>query len=345
MSYNSDEIDELLNKYTRDDRQVCDTSVEPDIEKPVERKLEDDISEDSRVMSRAELISRNNGSSREVQARAIEKQRRRRRNNIILNSLLVFFILIFIGSSVYLGHYFYTIHKAQDSFDDLKALIGDDADAGSGDRATSGDAGESALEFEEIDGVLVQKKFVNIYKENNEFAGWLTIPGTSVDYPVMYTPDDEQKYLHLDFNQEYSSSGTLFVAAASDPYLPSDNVLVYGHNMKAGTMFHTLLEYESEEFYKEHSTFTFDTIKDNAEYEVIAAFRTKIDEEDDSLFKYYDFHYASNEEEFNEYVEKAKSMTPYNIEATATYGDKLVTLSTCAYHTNEGRYVIVAKKL
>ena len=80
-------------------------------------------------------------------------------------------------------------------------------------------------------------------------------------------------------------------------------------------------------------------------YEVIAAFRTKIDESDSSSFKYYEFFDADDETEFNAYVDKVKSLTPYNIPETATYGDCLLTLSTCAYHTNEGRYVVVAKKI
>jgi sortase B len=201
------------------------------------------------------------------------------------------------------------------------------------------------LTYDTIDGVMVQSKFVDIYNANKEFIGWLTIPDTNVDYPVMFTPADEQKYLHLDFDQNYSSSGTLFVAKDADPIRPSDNVLIYGHNMKAGTMFHSLLSYEKEDFYQAHKRFTFDTLADNGTYEVIAAFRTQIDEDNPSLFKYYESFNFTDEKSFNEYVEKAKSLTPYNIDTTAEYGDKLITLSTCAYHTNEGRYVIVAKKV
>jgi sortase B len=115
--------------------------------------------------------------------------------------------------------------------------------------------------------------------------------------------------------------------------------------MKAGTMFHALLSYESESFYKEHSKIIFNTTFEDAEYEVIAAFRTKIDEDDPNSFKYYEFFKAENKEEFDEYVQKVKSLTPYNIEESAVYGENLLTLSTCAYHTNEGRYVVVAKKI
>ncbi len=310
--------------------------------KNTEKNTDSSESSDNHRVSRAEIMKQSKADARK---RSQAKQRRKKRVNTILNILLVFFILVFVGSVSYLGYYFYKIHKAQNSFDNLKAMIKDE-------RSVNPETGEddhnpeaNYITYDTIDGVEVQSKFVDIYNANNEFIGWLTIPDTNVDYPVMYTPNDEQKYLHLDFDQNYSSSGTLFVAKDANPTRPSDNVLIYGHNMKAGTMFHSLLSYEKEDFYKEHSKFYFDTLSDNGTYEVIAAFRTKIDESDDTLFKYYECFDFNDETSFNSYVENAKSMTPYTIPTTAEYGDKLLTLSTCAYHTNEGRYVIVAKKV
>ncbi|MBR1773839.1 MAG: sortase [Eubacterium sp.] len=304
-------------------------------------KSEDDV---ERVLSRAEII-KNQKKDPDLKKKAEARLKKKKRANAILNALLVFFILVFLGSGAYLGIYFYKIHKAQSGFDDLKSLIRDSS-------KDKGDEGESTVDpdmvvpkYVNIDGVSVQEKFADLYTRNHEFVGWLTVDGTNIDYPVMHTPDDEEKYLRRDFDGNSSSSGTLFVAAASDPIAPSDNVIIYGHNMKAGTMFHSLLNFEKKEYYEEHKLIEFDTIEEDAQYEVIAAFRTKIDESDPNLYKYYEFHNASSEEEFNEYVSKVKSMTPYEIEATAKYGDKLITLSTCAYHAEEGRYVIVAKKL
>jgi DNA-directed RNA polymerase subunit RPC12/RpoP len=103
--------------------------------------------------------------------------------------------------------------------------------------------------------------------------------------------------------------------------------------------------YEKKDFYEGHKYIEFDTIDDNCTYEVIAAFRTVINESDPSNFDYYNFANANSKEEFDEYVSKVKSKTPYDISTTAEYGDKLITLSTCAYHANEGRYVVVAKKV
>ena len=268
------------------------------------------------------------------------KKKAKTKKDLILNILLVIFIATFLISGGYLGMYYYNIHKAQKSFDSLKGMI---KDSPGGDELSIGtDTDATGLTYVDINGVKVQEKFADLYTANNDFIGWLTIPGTEVDYPVMHTPSDEEFYLKRDFNKEKSSSGTLFLAAKCDALLPSDNVVIYGHNMKAGTMFHDLLKYETEDYYKEHKTFRFDTLLGNYEYEVIAAFRTEI-KRDDNTFKYYDFINAKDKDEFDEFVKKVKSKTPYTIDETAEYGDKLVTLSTCAYHANEGRYVVVAK--
>jgi sortase B len=203
--------------------------------------------------------------------------------------------------------------------------------------------------------------------------GWLRIDGTDIDYPVMYTPDDMEYYLHKNFDKEYSYAGTLFIDKNCTPVAlsgnssenatdntdnnentenannvgaVSDNIIIYGHNMKSGTMFHQLLDYEDEDFYKEHKYIAFDTLAGEGTYEVIAAFRTKVYSDDDTEhYKYYKFYNAADEDEFNEFVNYAKSNTPYAISETASYGDKLITLSTCAYHTTNGRYVVVAKKI
>ncbi len=269
-----------------------------------------------------------------------KKKKAKTKKDMILNILLVIFIATFLISGGYLGMYYYNIHKAQKSFDSLKGMI---KDSPGGDELSIGtDTDATGLTYVDINGVKVQEKFADLYTANNDFIGWLTIPGTEVDYPVMHTPSDEEFYLKRDFNKEKSSSGTLFLAAKCDALLPSDNVVIYGHNMKAGTMFHDLLKYETEDYYKEHKTFRFDTLLGNYEYEVIAAFRTEI-KRDDNTFKYYDFINAKDKDEFDDFVKKVKSKTPYTIDETAEYGDKLVTLSTCAYHANEGRYVVVAK--
>lgn len=253
-------------------------------------------------------------------------------------------VCVFLGCAIYLFNYFLQSKKSEDKVDELRKLIVSSS-SDEGQSTENIDVTDSVTEYVNIDGVLVQKKYEKLYRRNHDFIGWLTIDGTVIDYPVMQTPADEEYYIYRNFDGEYSNAGTLFIDTSSDVQKPSDSILIYGHNMKTGKMFHELLSYEDEDFYNEHKLIRFDTIYGDGTYEVIAAFRTKIFDKDYTGFKYYQFFDASNEEEFKSYVEGCKSMTPYKISTDAEYGDKLITLSTCAYHDTNGRFVVVAKKL
>lgn len=297
------------------------------------------------------LISEKEEEREKKKKAAEEKARKQQQKNIInkiMNVVLVICILVFVGSAGYLLRYYMKIRKAEKGFDNVKSMIVKESASPKKDSKSSEKSdvsnGADVIKLTDVDGVPVQEKFVKLYQTNKDFVGWLEIPGTNIDYPVMQTKDDEEYYLHRDFDKEYSDSGTLFASAKSKLKKPSDNVLIYGHNMKAGTMFSAILDYDTEDFYNKHHTIYFDTLEDNGKYEVIAAFRTEIND-DAASFKYYDFYEAETPEEFQEYVDKAKSLTPYKIEKTAEYGEKLLTLSTCSYHANEGRYVVVAKKV
>lgn len=285
---------------------------------------------------------------------ASSKKKNRKRKKLIYNILLVVFICTFIGCAVYLIKYFMESKKSEETVDGLKDMVISDEEA---DEimfdtqyeevvvATETDAGVvEEVKYIDFDGTLVQKKFARLYKYNNDFVGWIKIEDTDIDYPVMQSMYEEEYYIYRDYDKESSSAGTLFVDTSSD-LIMSDNVLIYGHNMHTGKMFHDLLEYEDEEFYKKHKTFSFDTIHGDGTYEVIAAFRTKIYAVDYTGFKYYQFFDAATEEEFMNYVKNCVSMTPYTIANDVKYGDKLLTLSTCAYHTENGRFVVVAKKI
>ena len=274
----------------------------------------------------------------------VNTDKKKKKSDLTYNILLVIFALIFIGSAAYLFQYYYASHKSEKKVDELQELIVED-DTPAGTEADGTPVKPAEPEFVEINGVRLQKKYEKIYERNNHFIGWLEIKGTKVNYPVVQTPEDEEYYLRRDFDGEKSTAGTLFADTSSDIEKPSDNILIYGHNMKAGTMFHDILQYDSEDFYKEHKYIQFNTIYGDGTYEVIAAFREEIREVDYGGFKYYQFFDAQTEEEFTDYVSNCQARTNYQTDRTAKYGDKLITLSTCSYHADEGRYVVVAVKI
>ena len=235
--------------------------------------------------------------------------------------------LVFSGYKIV--DYFYTSYDEKQNFNNVEKLV------------------ESEYEDEKIqyNDFEILKKYKKVYEKNNDLVGWIKIKNTNIDYPVMQTPEEEEYYIHRDFYGEYSSAGTLFVDLESNVQKTSDNILIYGHNMKTGKMFHDLLKYENESFYKNHKYIQFDTIYGNGTYEVIAAFRTHILTEKEDGFRYYQFFNAEDKSAFNQYVSGCKALTGYTIDTDASYGDSLLTLSTCAYHTDNGRFVVVAKKL
>ena len=279
---------------------------------------------------------------------ASEKRGGRTHRNLILNILLVFFAAVFIISGVYLFKYYYDSKQNKKLVSSLKEMIEDDG-SGSDDPSSPNYKPSNAKvpEFVTVGDRRIQRKFRALYEKNNDFVGWLTVEGTNIDFPVMYTPDQEQKYLRKNFDGDYALAGNLFISAASDPFKPTTNVIIYGHNMKDGSMFSDLLSYKDESFYQEHKRIRFDTLEGNGTYEVIAAFPGQVLNVGEEGFRYYDFYDAASAEEFDTYISEIKSRCTYQIPTTAEFGDHLITLSTCENSgASEGkRFVVVAKRI
>ena len=108
-------------------------------------------------------------------------------------------------------------------------------------------------------------------------------------------------------------------------------------------MFGALESYKDKDFYEEHKSIQFDTLTEQAEYEIVAVFKTVAYSSEG--FRYYDFVDAEDEKAFDEYVSKCKEFALYDTGVTAEYGDRLITLSTCEYSAQNGRLVVVAKKI
>lgn len=183
-----------------------------------------------------------------------------------------------------------------------------------------------------------------LYAENPDTIGWLRIDGTGIDNVVMYAPDEIDKYLHTDFYGKYSYRGCLFVDEYCD-ILSSDNLIIYGHNMKDYSMFGSLMYYVSEDFYRQHKLISFDTIYEKQTYEIVAAIKTELVPEGSGGFKYYEYTGSGDEASFSEYVKFIEGNKLYDTDAQLSPGDKILTLSTCAYHSEDGRFIVVARKI
>jgi len=185
-------------------------------------------------------------------------------------------------------------------------------------------------------------EYGDLFLQNADMVGWIKIDGTNINYPVMQTPNNPNYYLKHNFYKEYSDLGVPYVQENCN-IATSDNLIIYGHHIRGQKMFGALESYKAKDFYEEHRIIQFDTLTEHAEYEVIAVFKTVA--YSSSGYRYYDFVDAEDESSFDAYVDKCKELSLYDTGVTAEYGDRLITLSTCEYSTNNGRLVVVAKKI
>lgn len=195
------------------------------------------------------------------------------------------------------------------------------------------------------DEKTVLPELAELYQQNGDLAGWIRIEDTNINYPVMHTPDNPDFYLKHGFDKEYSDYGCPYVQENCDVQLPSDNVILYGHHMKNGSMFADLEMFKNQDFWQEHKIISFSTVTDRYEYEIISVFKTFVYSDSPEAFKYYHFVSAEMPEDFSAYIDRCKELALYETGVLAEYGDKLITLSTCEYSRTNGRLVVVAKRI
>ena len=189
-----------------------------------------------------------------------------------------------------------------------------------------------------------QASYRNLYLENADMVGWIRIEGTSIDYPVMQTPADPNYYLKHDFEKHYTDYGCPFMQADCDALAPSDNLIIYGHNMKDGSLFADLAKYGSKDFWQTHKTVWFDTELGSYAYEIFAVIHMTVQADDADAFPFYRFVDAAAPEDFAAYVSACKARALYDTGIFAEYGDRLLTLSTCDNITDDGRLLVIANK-
>lgn len=170
---------------------------------------------------------------------------------------------------------------------------------------------------------------------NNDIVGYLKIDGTSVDYPVVQAADNNF-YLDRNVHKQKSPEGAIYLDYENDISRGDRHYVLYGHNMKADTMFHALRYYNSETFYQNHRFITFDTLYEQQTWEVFAFYRTGTD-------FYYIQVLFDGDEDFTRLVEKMKSKSKYEIGVEVSAGDTILTLSTCTNEKDDSRYVLNAK--
>ena len=247
---------------------------------------------------------------------------------------IMLFAAIFCLSSFMVLRWYLESRQSQKEFSQVAELIS----APEGEESGADSVGVAGAADSEP---VILERYREVYEENNDFVGWITIDGTRIDYPVVQSVEDPDFYLKHNFDKNYSSYGVPYLQSDCD-ILTSDNLVIHGHHMNDDSMFSDLCQYARADFYQEHKTIRFDTKYSYGLYEIIAVFRTVGDE---SGFMYHHFVDAEEAQAFDDYVAACKELALYETDSTAQYGDRLITLSTCEYTRKNGRMIVVAKLL
>lgn len=277
-----------------------------------------------------------------------------KRKNIFLNLIMVICLFTFLFSAFQISKTLINEKKEADEFHDLKTrfehgITKNNESTKKKNKEINGKVENDNKPNAEIvnahDKNKVHAEPTNtnqetIYEENDDLVGWIQIPDTPIDYPVMSTPRSPNFYLRKNFYKEKSLSGTPFIGEGLSPNAKS--FIVYAHNMKNGSMFGTLEEYEDEEYKNNHRYVYFTTTDEERVYEVVAAFRVMLD----SLsFGYYNYCGDWTKEEFDRYFERVFDLSVYNKKDSVSYDNQIMMLSTCSSFIEKERFVVVTKRV
>ncbi len=194
--------------------------------------------------------------------------------------------------------------------------------------------------------VPVPERFAEMRKENPDFSAWITLNGSEIDCPV-YQTDNDEYYLKHNQKKQSSRHGALFFQASDKIDSKSDKTLViYGHNMKDGSMFASLKKLRNLNFYKGNPTITLSTVKEDSTYVIYAVFLLNAVRAHDKDY-IYDINKSSfsDADDFNLWRDEALERSIINTGVTANYGDDILSLVTCAYDFDDARLVVMARKL
>ena len=244
----------------------------------------------------------------------------------VIGTVLVFVVLLSVFMA---GHDLWRQKQAQDTFEDLAELVTAPEDPEES-QAESSAPEESTEAQEPQEGT---RNLSLLFEQNADCIGWVCIPGTAVDYPLMHTPEDSEKYLRKDFYGAYSVSGVPFLDGRCS--LESANLIIYGHNMNNGTMFGSLKKYKDDGFWKENQYFTV--------YSETTAYRYRIFSYEDAVNggDVYKVGYQPGEE-YQKFIDQMIKDSDVDTGVNPQTSNKILTLSTCTGNGYSKRLAIHA---
>lgn len=305
-----------------------------------------------------DYLDRLDGYLKEAERRGRKEKRRRKlgwvwQMNLSAIAGLLAVMLCVVGVYTFIN--FYGCYRSNRKVQELQSLIvrEDAYMAAAGAAEAIEAAGEAVTEpAAETSGITLEAtepdllpEYRELYALNGDLAGWLTIEGTGIDYPVMWTGQDSSYYLSHNFEKEEDKNGLLVLDYRCDIGDGQQNYLIHGHNMRSGTMFGGLKKYAEQSYYQEHKYISFDTVYERGRYEVTAVFISQVFDSDSEVFKYYNCLDMSDEGDYQYFIENLDKIKLYDTDAATQFGDTFIMLSTCDYSRENGRLVVVARRM
>ncbi|NBJ90783.1 class B sortase [Acutalibacter sp. 1XD8-36] len=192
---------------------------------------------------------------------------------------------------------------------------------------------------EESSGGFVLHDLALLKEKNPDCVGWISIPGTGIDFPVMQSTDVPDFYLEHDFEGNYTDYGLPFLDERCS-LDTSDNLIIYGHHMNDGSMFSVLLNYVDEDYCAAHTEILLETEQGAEIYQVAAVVREKGSYADGEWSLFDQINMGADS--FNTLVENLRGRRLYDTGREFVFGDRLLTLVTCEYSQNNGRLAVIA---
>ena len=189
----------------------------------------------------------------------------------------------------------------------------------------------------------IQKRFRTLFEQNPDFVGWLTVPGTPIDLPVVYCEDNEF-YLSHDFERNPSQMGTLFADMSYDPLENNGSLTIFGHFLAGDAMFGSLHRYKELDYVRENPTFIFDGLYGDGEYIIFSVFYMA-GNDDDEQFYYYPRSELYNEVGVKYHIRQLVTRTIIDTGVDIAVDDDIVILTCCTYETADLRFSIAGRRL
>lgn len=245
----------------------------------------------------------------------------------IINTVL---IAVFAFAAFNIGKIYYDYNKADNTYEGIQDEYVATKEVESNSEATQGNEDQPPKEIEPPIAI----DFDALLDRNKDVIGWLYCPDTVINHPVVQGENNDQ-YLRKDLDGKYLVSGTLFADYQNDTLTEDANYIIYGHNMKNGTMFSILAEYKQQSYYDQHPIMYYLTPDGNYKLELFAGLVVK---RDDKIYLP-----NQSEEGFAELIDKYRAKSTFKTDVELEYNDTIVTLSTCSYEFDNARYIVIGR--